>query len=86
MSINGYDKYEKFKEWFKKSRFIFYDTEDDLKTMSDPVFYEFEAEEQLKQKENEIKETISNIVMRTPITDNIIDKIYDELKEKDMIK
>ena len=87
------DKYEEFKKWLMKSNYRFWIVNVDDSTIHSKqvistyeVFKEFEEEQQENEREKEIKETISNIVMRTPITDNIIDKIYDELKERDLIK
>lgn len=79
------DKYEEFKEWWSRKGFT-----------TNP-FIEFEEEQAEKDKKEEIIMEITKIKMNTGIvmpsgsvysniTFNSAEKIYDKLKEKDLIK
>jgi len=84
------DRYEEFKKYCNE-----------IKGM-EKLFKEFEEEQAEKEKENEIKNIITEIIARTPLkkvpkyktsanmdlycADVVTNKIYNALKEKDLIK
>ena len=84
------DKYEEFKEWFKHHPTD--EDEIDLVFAIGNLFKEFEKE----QKENEIKKVLDKYIVKIgfasidgddiEINGDAVDKCYNELKEKDLIK
>ena len=85
------DRYENFKKWLinymDNASFISYDGND-----VGYLFRRFEEEEVKKEKERQVKEIISKEILGWPIKDlarfekEKINRIYDNLKEKDLIK
>lgn len=96
------DKYEEFKEWFKKRSHRYgvwkIDDNDNQEICHySRAFIDFEEEQAEKDKKEEIIMEITKIKMNTGIvmpsgyvysniTFNSAEKIYDKLKEKDLIK
>lgn len=87
------DKYEEFKEWFKNQTDItwratdcfFVDYDDEL------PFRKFEHEQMEKEREKQVKETIKNSIDKFALEKCGIgwinvDIIYNDLKEKDLLK
>jgi len=84
------DKCEEFKEWFKHHPTD--EDEIDLVFAIGNLFKEFEKE----QKENEIKKVLDKYIVKIgfgsidgddiEINGDAVDKCYNELKEKDLIK
>jgi len=89
------DKYEEFKEFVREKYFP-------NPSRWGGIFNDFEEQCAKKEKENEIKKIITEIIVRTPLkkvpkyktsadidiycSDEVTDKIYNALKEKDLIK
>jgi len=115
--IDMTDKYEEFKKWFlgfddcdipRKTKLE--EIHHPMMTWSNPVYarteYDrkriFEKFEEEQEKEEEIKQTILDAIMKTPLkceyipsevgkrqvylTEPVVNKIYDLLNEKDLIK
>ena len=91
------DKYEEFKEWFKKNKYgvwkvIDFEIPLTAETVINPsvVFDIFEEEQAEKEKEREIKKTIKEALKDQRCNLYAIDGyayvVYKALKEKDLIK
>ena len=91
------DKYEEFKEWFKRKshRYGVWKIDDNGNQEIchySRAFIDFEEEQSKKEKEEEIKMIISRIMYCESYyyisigQQEKVSEIYDELKEKDLIK
>lgn len=85
------DRYENFKKWLKNymdnASFISYNGDD-----MEYLFRRFEEEEVKKEKERQVKAILSEIIFGWNINalasfeKEKINRIYNDLKEKDLIK
>ena len=88
------DKYEQFKEWFKH-----HPTDEDVIDLVFAIgnlFKEFGEEQAEKEKEKEIKKVLDKYIVKIgfgsidgddiEINGDAVDKCYNELKERDLIK
>lgn len=83
------DKYEQFKEFVREKYFP-------NPTRWGGIFNDFEKECAKKEKENEIKKVLDKYIVKIgfssingddiEINSDSVDKCYNELKEKDLIK
>jgi len=89
------DKYEEFKEWFKKKSHRYgvwkIDDNDNQEICHySRAFIDFEEEQSEKEKEKEIKDTIEQALHEEHCcfdgTRLYTNAIYNKLKEKDLIK
>ena len=95
------DKYEEFKKWFKKKsrRYGVWKIDDNGNQEIchySRAFIDFEEEQAEKEKENEIKKVLDKYIVKIgfasidgddiEINSDAVDKCYNELKEKDLIK
>lgn len=91
------DKYEEFKEWFKKNKYGIWKVSDFKIPLTaetviniNDVFDIFEEEQAEKEKGKEIKDTIEQALEENHCCfagrDTYANAIYNKLKEKDLIK
>lgn len=95
------DRYEEFKEWFKKKshRYGVWKIDDNGNQEIchySRAFIDFEEEQAKKEKEKEIKKVLDKYIVKIGFTitngegikinGNAVDKCYNELKERDLIK
>lgn len=84
------DNYNEFKKWLTKKAADSEEIDDVSSTIE--LLIEFEKEQVEKDKEKQVKEILSRAIFDWPIKDlaklekDKINRIYNDLKEKDLIK
>lgn len=86
------DNYKEFKKWVSEKAMSYKNTDLASASVTMDLLIEFEKEQVEKDKERQVKEILARVIFGWSIKDlakfekDKINRIYNDLKEKDLIK